>query len=128
MNPESSAFRSKIRLCLALVIAALWTDVFDPSGYLRIWRAVSLWWGALRPDATVSPSRYRERIDTCRKCPIFYPSLQTCGTPLKKELRGLGCYCNMEAKAKLEDATCWLDDELGDEAAYGWRSAGVATH
>lgn len=126
MNPALSSFPTKIRLCLALIVAALGTDIFDRSAYLRIWRAVSLWWGALKPNATVPDSLYRARIETCRRCPIFYHRLQTCGTPLKTELRELGCWCNMETKAKLVDATCWIDDELGTDNKHGWIAAGLA--
>jgi len=116
--------RSNLRLCLALLVAALFTNLTDRSGYLRIWRAVSLWWGALEPDSTVSDSLRTARLNACQTCPLFYRPLQTCGTPLKKELRGLGCWCNMEAKAKLTDATCWIDDELPGNK-YGWTAHGV---
>lgn len=125
MRPEWLPLTSKIRLCLALLVASLFTNLSDRSGYLRIWRAVSLWWGALKPDSTVSESSYTARLSACRACPLFFRPLQTCGTPLRKELSQLGCWCNMEAKAKLTDATCWIDDEL-PENKCGWRACGVS--
>lgn len=123
MRPDWLPLTSKLRLCLALLVASLFTSLTDRSGYVRIWRAVSLWWGALKPDSTVSESLEAARIGACRSCPIFYRPLQTCGTPLRKELRELGCWCHMPTKAKLVDATCWLDDELPGETAYGWNKA-----
>lgn len=124
MRLDSSPLTSKLRLCLALLVASLFTNLTDPSAYRRIWRAISLWWGALEPDSTVSDYLRTARLNVCRNCPLFFRPLQTCGTPLRKELRELGCWCNMESKSKLADATCWIDDEL-PENKHGWISHGL---
>lgn len=93
--------------------------LFDRQAVLRIMRFVKLWWTLKDPDAYVSELHYQRRLITCERCPVFFKPLRTCGTPLKKDLRGIGCYCFMEAKAKLTHATCWLDDELGPNPD-GW--------
>jgi hypothetical protein len=56
----------------------------------------------------------------CRRCPIFYHPLRTCGSPLDKDFRGLGCYCSMEKKVGIKSATCWGDDNLGNDFEFGW--------
>lgn len=116
------SFGCKLRLCAAILVAALWTDIFDPAAYRRIWRALSLWWGAMDNGTRVDEEEYDRRIRICEGCPLFYWPLRTCGSPLSKTLRGMGCSCQMDVKARLKDATCWLDDELGTEARWGWNS------
>ena len=55
------------------------------------------------------------RMSVCQQCPIFYRPLQTCGTPLKKEDKSLGCWCYMAIKATSRHATCWLDDDVEND-------------
>lgn len=99
-----------MRLTCALLVAAVvsWTEprtaLTKILAALRSWRYLSR-----RVDAKTMWRRYA----ACIRCPIFYKPLRTCGTPLTKELRGLGCYCNMEAKVLWEESTCWLEDNVG---------------
>lgn len=101
-------------VCVAVIASAL-----SPSkSFSRVWAA----WRLLvspkkRADFWIVYRRYR----TCRKCPVFYAPLRTCGTPLTKEFRGLGCYCSMESKSGIRDATCWADDSLHEPADFGWK-------
>ncbi len=58
----------------------------------------------------------KARMEECRKCPLFYKPLQTCGSPLAKESK-MGCYCYLPLKVTLK-ANCWLFDETNGE--LGW--------
>ena len=63
----------------------------------------------------VPPWIAKERLEYCRRCQIFYPPLQTCGTPLTRRNRlftgrPMGCMCFMPVKAKTE-CNCWLAEE-----------------
>lgn len=71
-------------------------------------------------DEKVHPQDYRRRLACCAACPIYFKPLGTCGTPLKKELRTLGCWCVMSQKAKLRHATCWLRVRETHPTGYGW--------
>ena len=112
---------SKLQLCAALLIAGLFSDVTSRRGWERIWRAMALWWGGLSEGSRVTEEVARRRLEVCHGCPIFYRPLGTCGTPLVWELREQGCWCNMQAKSRFQDATCWLDETLGKDAPYGWK-------
>lgn len=115
------SFGCKLRLCAAIIVAALATDIFDGAAYRRIWRALALWWGAMDKGAQVDELEYYRRIVICEGCPLFYRPLRTCGSPMQNA--DLGCWCQMDAKARLKDATCWLDDSLGEGARWGWNVA-----
>jgi hypothetical protein len=116
-------FRFKLQLCAAVLVAALGTNVTDPAAYRRVWRALSLWWGATDPGARVSPEVYAKRLETCKNCPLFFKPLQTCGSPLTRN-SDLGCWCFMPAAAKLADKGCWID-EYSQDANFGWKNAGL---
>ena len=116
--------RAKLRLCAALLLAAAYTDVFSADGWRRVWRAFALWFGLLRGGSRASPDMMAARLQVCRLCPVYWPPLGTCGSPLAKDAK-LGCWCQMDEKVKFSDATCWLDYELGDDAApLGWTANG----
>lgn len=53
------------------------------------------------------------RLGHCANCPLLYKPLMTCGSPLRWKHRELGCWCQMEVKASLPNAGCWLRDEHG---------------
>lgn len=121
MKTLLSQFAFKLRFAAALIVAALFLKVSDREGLLRILRFIKLWRSNKSPDAYVSEQHYHLRLATCERCPIFYKPLRTCGTPLKKSLRDLGCWCFLPVKARLRAATCWLNDEIGSGNEYGWR-------
>lgn len=58
-----------------------------------------------------------QRLAACRKCPVFYAKLQTCGSPLIKDARDLGCFCYMPIKVTTQ-CNCWLYDQTDGE--QGW--------
>lgn len=112
------------RWALALIVAGLgscWTR----QGWIRIGKAFALWFGILRHRGpTIPQNLYELRYHICERCPLFYAPLRTCGSPLKRDLRRLGCWCYLPEKAKLLSAKCWIDDELGELDDLGWKKAG----
>lgn len=117
-----SGLRDKLELCSALLLAAAFTDIFSADCWRRVGRALGLWFGLLRGGAMATPELTDNRLAVCRGCPLFWPRLGTCGSPLAQNPK-LGCWCHMASKARLAEATCWLDDELGEAAQPdGWLS------
>jgi len=109
-------------LFVALVVAAAFSDVTSNAAWKRIWRAFTLWLDIWRtPDPTVPADVREARLEACRACPVYYAKLRTCGTPMVKELRDMGCWCFLPSKSRYSAATCWLEDELGEEAPHGWK-------
>jgi len=109
-----------VRFIAAVIVAAAACISSPRQSWSRIRAAVVLLSKPYeRADFWAVYRRYR----TCRKCPIFYKPLRTCGTPLDKELRGLGCYCSCEVKPGIKSATCWADDNLGEDAKFGWQGS-----
>jgi hypothetical protein len=117
MQVDSSRF-SKLRLIGALFVAAF-ASPFSIWGWRNIWGSFAVWIGFMRQPYLASDKLVEARLAVCRACPIFYSPLRSCGSPLRKDLRGLGCYCNMEAKARLFYADCWYRIHSGD-ADIGW--------
>lgn len=118
------SFACKLRLCAAILVAALATDIFDRAAYRRIWRALSLWWGAMDKGERVDEDEYDRRMNACRSCSLWFAPLQTCSSPLKKGASDLGCWCHMPTKSRLAEARCWLEEsELSPPS--GWRSEGA---
>lgn len=112
-------FRSKMQLSAALLVAGV-AGIARPRVALRaLCRTVQLWISGFKEDGVVDLATYERRLFTCRQCPVFYRPLQTCGSPLSKRLRGLGCACHMPTKARLKDAWCYLDS-IYDDDHYGW--------
>ena len=100
---------------LALLVAGTfaWRKPLDALEHY--WLAAK----ALRGTRSNAPLKLqRKRWKTCLNCPIFYPPLRTCGTPLRKDLYDFGCWCNMEAKIKRLESRCWLNDNANTK--YGW--------
>jgi hypothetical protein len=120
-----SAFQCKLKLCAALLVAGLATDVTSAAGWRRVYRAFALWFREFPVRDWLPPERAAARYAVCQTCPIFYRPLGTCGSPLSPELKDQGCWCFMYEKVRLRSARCWLDETLGDDAPYGWKMYGV---
>lgn len=114
----------------ALLVAAAFS-IRQPASALRKLRAaVLVWISGLERDGLVGNDLARHRLGVCHECPLFvahvgWLALGTCGSPLNKGLQQAGCACNMWAKSKFTDATCWLDDNRDDPtfgafAGNGW--------
>lgn len=126
---QSLPWGSKLRWAMALLVAALWSDILSRDVCRRLKRALTLWFGkASCGERWANHAERERRLAACRRCPVFYAPLQTCGTPLKKDLREVGCWCNVEAKTLYADAKCWGDEQLGDECDFGWRAAEERNH
>lgn len=98
---------STLRLIAALIVAAIYQLWLMAKGTVI---AINYARKAHHPQA-------KERMEFCRECPFFYKPLQTCGSPLKKDLRNVGCHCSMEAKVKTK-CNCWRYDTT--DGKYGW--------
>lgn len=121
-----SALGSKLQLCGALLVAAAFSEVGSAEGWRRIWRALSLWIGLLQVKNQAPPSLAARRIAKCSTCPLLFPPLFTCGSPLRNDLKDLKpqpCWCNMYFKATAKDATCYIDENCERDSAtagLGW--------
>lgn len=113
----------KWRLFKALLVAAAFSDVTSKVGWTRLLAAFQVWFGILESGGKrVSPLEYERRMRVCHSCVLFHKPLLTCGSPLRKDSPELGCWCFMPTKAKFEESTCWLDDNLGEDAPHGWKT------
>lgn len=101
----------------AVAVAVAFSDMTAAETWQRAWLGLRLWFGRHEPE--VPEELYESRIALCRSCPIFYKKLETCGSPFLDQR--LGCFCYMPAKAGLAEAGCWLDEEMGEAAPWGWR-------
>lgn len=110
-----------MRLSAALLVEA-GRGLRHPGAAVRKLRtAVSVWFSGLGTDGIVAEVVHERRLATCRKCPVFFRPLRTCGSWLSKETRDLGtCGCNMEAAAWFRHKRCYLDDLYHGEPHYGW--------
>jgi hypothetical protein len=107
-----------IRLLSALAVAVIACILSPAKSASRIRAAWFLW---LKPMTQAPFWLTYRRYRACRHCPVFYPPLRTCGSPLSKEFRGLGCYCSTEIKCGILNASCWGDD-ISTQFTFGWRS------
>lgn len=109
-----------LRLICAVIVAVIYSTVTWNRPWSRVRDFVLLLRNSWR-DELVSGVWLQNRMDACRNCPVFYRPLRTCGSPLRKELRDVGCFCSMEWKARLSHATCWLRDHETHRTGFGWR-------
>jgi len=114
-----------LELTCALLVAGLFSPISSGRGWRRIGRAFTLWARGWKPGERATDFLAAKRLSVCRKCPLFYRPLSTCGSPLTNDLRDQGCWCHMPTKSKLVSAECWLDEMLGEDAPYGWRQYGI---
>ncbi len=99
-------FLQFVAAVVAALVFKLWTE--GKAAAVAIWKSRK---EGVHPKADL-------RLIHCRSwCPIFYAPLQTCGTPLKKDLRDMGCFCHMPTKAKTK-CNCWLYDQT--DGKRGW--------
>lgn len=106
-----------MRLMAALIVAGFGLWFAPRQMFGRITAALTAW---RHFKATADFDLVYRRMRVCWRCPLFYSPLRTCGTPLKRDLRDLGCWCNMEAKAALLESECWLDENQCDTQGCGW--------
>jgi hypothetical protein len=112
----------RLRLVLALLVAAAYSDVLSVTAYRRAWRAFKAIFG-LVGEPTKTGYWYFLRMETCKRCPIYFSALSTCGSPLLKEWPEAGCWCFLPLSARDPEKQCWLDEELGLDSTHGWNAA-----
>lgn len=110
----------RLQYSAALIVAAVFSIKTPKVALKQGWRAISLWFGFIpKGEKLVSDEVFKARMETCRKCPVFYHKLQTCGTPLRKgEDAKLGCFCFQPAAARLRSKKCFLNES---GLAWGWK-------
>jgi len=108
---------NKFQFFCALAVAAAVSDILDPVTWKIAKSLLKVWFW--RSGDVVKAMQFIKRSAACRACPVFYKPLQTCGSPLDKDTRGLGCYCYLPEKVKLPESRCWLD-EHSPHRDYGW--------
>jgi len=130
LKPHSSAWVD-CQFILALLVAALFSELTRKSTWLRFFRAFQVLVGAWKSSGRqVDGDQYQRRLATCQSCVVFFKGLNTCGSPLKTGATDLGCWCHLPTKARLKEAQCWLDeyakDENGKPDSNGWEHNGCA--
>lgn len=109
------------RLFCAVIVAAWFSATHPLSSFWRVLGALRLWIAFWRKPGRAPFWLTYRRYRACRRCVIFHSKFNTCGSPLDKELTGLGCHCQMEHKASILDAQCFLDERSADSFTDGWR-------
>ncbi len=94
------------------------------DGLPMIWASVTVIEEEKAPAST-----FHDRLYQCGSCPVFDQKMRTCGNPWDESktwddpvTRGrvaMGCFCQMEYKAQLKGATCWLNEQT--DYAFGWK-------
>lgn len=116
--------KTKLQLALAIIVAALFSDISDKTTWRRALGLFTIWFG--KDGVKVSEEHYQRRMSACHECPVFYKRLQTCGSPLSKELKGLGCSCFLPVKSRYVNSSCWIDDNVS-ECEHGWHERDGST-
>jgi len=111
---------NKFRLCATLLVAAAFS-IWTRAGWRRIKSAFLIWFGLLgKGEHWASEELFNRRMEICRQCPVYWHPLRSCGTPLKRELRPLGCWCNVQdGKSRIKEATCWLVEQGFNDEGWG---------
>ena len=102
----SEKYERNRRFAVAVLLAAIygmkrftWREIFAALKMMLI--------ALTSRKGRASDELYEERMATCRECPLFFSPLATCGSPLA-ENPGMGCWCQLEKKARAKEATCWM--------------------
>jgi len=103
---------NKLRWSWALIVAALFSDIGKAVTWRKARWAISLWFfPGNEPKA--SAELRMARLSACPRCPIYFNrfGLKTCGSPLRRKHKDLGCYCDIAALAQYEKSECWLAEQ-----------------
>lgn len=119
-NRWARGAKIKFRLSMALLVAGVFSLSRPRESWPRITGALKTWIRFARQDRPTPRWIYFSRLRTCYRCPLFYKPLRTCGSPLVKDLRDVGCMCDMEIKAAAIEATCWYRETTYDDTEFGW--------
>ena len=150
MQKFLAAASRRLQLAAVLMLALLWElasalkrMLLGPAPRLGKFRELLSQFphllAALRAPQEVPDELVQERLGVCRKCPVFFAPLQSCGSPLREIMRRLrslrsgspenspaspkilrGCFCHLPTKARLHE-NCWAYDERLPD--LGWPAA-----
>lgn len=113
------ALKLKARLSAALLVAGVFSLSRPRAGWARIAAAFKVWTRFAADPRRAPRWIYYGRVRACLRCPMLYKPLRTCGSPLAKELRDLGCWCHVEHMASVAAEDCWYREQGGDDQ-FGW--------
>lgn len=114
------------------IVEAFWAAIVFSAQHHGLAEAMHRVVGTVRLLTTsekATPEVYLERVSACQKCPLFDQELETCGSAKHPEwwinpesgVRDvLGCLCVIRIKARLAEATCWLDDHSFSDLGPNW--------
>lgn len=113
---QSERFNRNRRFFVAIFLAAVYG--MERFTWREIWEALRMMFTALTSKkGKASDELFNERMETCRNCPVHFPALGTCGSPLSDNPE-LGCWCFNEYKAREVSAKCWLREKT--DINSGW--------
>lgn len=127
----------RLNLVGRLMMAGLWEAKYSCHGCRKVMCCLRLplmgtrpLWYALTMIRSADRSlrdRAAQRLRQCRRCPLFHRPLLSCGwaggpkiwhNPRTKTVEAAGCFCLMDLKAFIPDASCWLYENTDGE--MGW--------
>ena len=113
--------KRRLQFFAAVTVAAIYG--IRRFTWAEIWFSVKSIWRAMFFKAKPAPwIQFSRRMRRCESCSLFYRKLGTCGSPfLAKEFRHLGCWCHCDSKARIQESTCWLDDNCPESTDDGWK-------
>ena len=109
----------RLLLFCALLVAALGTLAQPKSTWEQLRAAFRAFVSYAEGGQDASHWLYYGRMRQCFRYPLFYKPLRTCGTPLKKSLRDVGCHCSMPFKASMIYGSCWIRTDA-PTSPHGW--------
>lgn len=115
---KRQVWRGFLLFC-ALIVAALGTLAQPRSAWGRFLAAFVAFTRHAEDGGNTPHWLYYSRMRCCFRCPLFYKPLRTCGSPLRKSLRGVGCYCSMIFKASMIYGSCWIRTNA-PTSPHGW--------
>ena len=112
--------RLKFGISRALLIAAAFSLSHPRTAWPRIRAAFTTWLDFARTPRMSPFWVYFSRLRTCQRCPFYSRRLQTCGSPLEKDISDVGCFCFMPVKSSYIEATCWYRTATNGDKEFGW--------
>lgn len=102
----------RLQFIAALIVAALGDS----------WRKLKEIRDALRAEHWIDSDLAFDRFELgCKRCPMFFKPLGTCGSPLRKsDIEGFdGCWCHCKTLCKSE-TNCTAFDHFRGQTLIGW--------
>jgi len=110
----------KAQLSCALFVAGVFSLARPKQSWPRIKGALLTWLRFAQQERSTPAWIYFGRMRACQRCPLYEPFWKTCGSPLRKDLRDVGCHCYMPLKSAAIEATCFYRDATNNDTSFGW--------